>query len=123
MLRRVLLLAFLIGFSFVVACDGTTGGPGDDPEIFVAEMEAELHDLWVKRERASWDIRAFQDSKAKVIVDDDGDPPPVDDSIKKRWQMLWKAGISAELPWIRYHPNRRHPVIRFSICLWPPVTD
>ncbi len=56
MLRRFRLIVWILAPVLVLSgCSGTEGPPQtNDPEEFVAEMEARLFDLWVKRERASW---------------------------------------------------------------------
>jgi peptidyl-dipeptidase A len=56
MLRHAPPVVWILALVFVIGgCNGTEGPPQtDDPEEFVAEMEARLFDLWVKRERASW---------------------------------------------------------------------
>jgi peptidyl-dipeptidase A len=56
MLRRARSIGWILTLVLVTAGCGGTGMPSqtDDPEEFVAEMEAQLLDLWVKRERASW---------------------------------------------------------------------
>ena len=54
--RRARAIGWILALALVTAgCGGTGERPQtDDPEEFVAEMEAQLFDLWVKRERASW---------------------------------------------------------------------
>ena len=49
-------MGWILALLLITAGCGKTGKPPqtDDPEEFVVEMEAQLLDLWVKRERASW---------------------------------------------------------------------
>ena len=49
-------MGWILALLLITAGCGKTGNPPqtDDPEEFVVEMEAQLLDLWVKRERASW---------------------------------------------------------------------
>ncbi len=56
MLRHARSIGWILALVLVTAGCGGAGKPPqtDDPEEFVAEMEAQLFDLWVKRERASW---------------------------------------------------------------------
>ncbi len=55
----------------LVACTGSEGPTRtDDPEEFVAQMEAELFDLWVKRERASWVQQNFITADTEKIAAD-----------------------------------------------------
>lgn len=56
MLRQVRSMGWILALLLITADCGQTGKPPqtDDPEEFVVEMEAQLLDLWVKRERASW---------------------------------------------------------------------
>ncbi|MCH7779372.1 MAG: M2 family metallopeptidase [Acidobacteria bacterium] len=56
MLRQVRSMGWILALLLITAGCGKTGNPPqtDDPEEFVVEMEAQLLDLWVKRERASW---------------------------------------------------------------------
>ena len=63
MLRRALLFALLPVVCLACSSSGHAPASGghtittDDPEVFVVEMEEQLHDLWIKRERADW-VRA-----------------------------------------------------------------
>lgn len=56
MLRQVRSMGWILALLLITAGCGKTGKPlqTDDPEEFVVKMEAQLLDLWVKRERASW---------------------------------------------------------------------
>jgi len=49
-------MGWILALLLITAGCGKTGKPPqtDDPEEFVVEMEVQLLDLWVKRERASW---------------------------------------------------------------------
>lgn len=56
MLRPARSMGWILALLLITAGCGKTGKPPqtDDPEEFVVEMEVQLFDLWVKRERASW---------------------------------------------------------------------
>ncbi|TDI48831.1 MAG: peptidase M2 family protein [Acidobacteria bacterium] len=56
MLRPARSMGWILALLLITAGCGKTGKPPqtDDPEEFVVEMEVQLLDLWVKRERASW---------------------------------------------------------------------